>query len=117
MDHRPERVGKLIREELSLIILKELEFPGALLTITEVEVNSKLEHAVVRVSVIPSERAEEALNKLQESRGRLQHLLFKKINIRPMPKIDFRIDRGPENAANVEKLLFKKDDKKPQDTS
>lgn len=108
MDHRPERVGKLIREELSLIILKELEFPGALPTITEVEVDKKLEHAVVRLSVYPSEMAEAALEIAHAAQKRLEHLLFKKLNIKPMPRIEFKLDHGPENAAQVEKILLKK---------
>ena len=36
----------------------------------------------------------------------LQHLLRKRINIKPMPQIRFEIDYGAENAAQVEKLLI-----------
>jgi ribosome-binding factor A len=38
--------------------------------------------------------------------GNLQHLLNKKMNIRPMPRISFEIDGGLENAAKVEKALL-----------
>jgi ribosome-binding factor A len=41
----------------------------------------------------------------EKSAGHLQHLLNKKMNIRPMPRIAFAPDRGLENAAKVEKLL------------
>ena len=102
---RAERVQKLIREELAKLIVREMEFPGALVTITEVEVDKKLEHAKVNVSVIPSEKAAHAIAALDRSTGALQHLLMKKINIKPMPRIAFALDRGPEHAAVVEKLL------------
>jgi ribosome-binding factor A len=106
MNFRPQRVGKLIRQELGFMLAKELEFPNALATITEVDVDKKLEHATVRLSVIPSSSAPDVLKIAKESAGRLQHLLLKKINIKPMPRIGFEIDHGPENAAAVEKALL-----------
>lgn len=106
MNFRSERVGKLIREELSLMVLREIELP-ALATITEVVVDKNLETARVEVSVIPSTAADEktVLDALTARAGHFQHLLLKKINIKPMPRISFAIDHGPENAAKVEKLL------------
>lgn len=108
MNFRPERVGKLIREELANMILREVDLPpSALATVTAVEVDKSLEHAKVDVSVIPSDRRTEdaVIGALRASSGRLQHLLLKKINIKPMPQIFFVIDHGYENAAHVEKLL------------
>ena len=106
MNFRPARVGKLIREELSLMIIREMELP-ALATITAVTVDKNLEGARVEVSVIPSTAAAEkaVLAALTARAGHFQHLLLKKINIKPMPRIFFAIDHGPENAAKVEKLL------------
>lgn len=106
MNYRPLRVGKLIKQELSKIILREIEFPGSLVTITDVEVDKKLENAKVMVSILPSSSAKEIFEKLKRGAGKLQHLLLKKINIKPMPRISFQIDHGPENAAHVEKLLM-----------
>lgn len=105
---RAERVQKLIREELAKIIVREFEFPGALVTITEVEVDKKLEHARVLVSVLPASKSEGALAALGRRVGHLQHALNVKMNIRPMPRISFALDHGPENAARVEKMLSKK---------
>lgn len=104
--HRPERVGSLIREELSQLIIREAEFPGALVTITDVIVDKKMDHAKVKVSALPLERGEAALKTLNSMIGNLQHLLNKKMNIRPMPRISFEIDGGLENAARVEKALL-----------
>jgi len=106
MNRRPLRVQSLIQEELSKIILRELEFPGALVTITEVDVNKKLDTAKVHVSVIPSSAAPKVLMELGRRAGDLQYLLLKKINIKPMPRIYFELDRGLENAAAVEKKLM-----------
>lgn len=106
MKHRQERVNSLIREELGKIILKELEFPDALVTITEVDTSKDIDKAVVGVSVLPSEKSGEALAVLNRNIRHLQYLLMKKINIKPMPQIVFQIDHGLEKAAEVEKLLL-----------
>jgi ribosome-binding factor A len=104
---RSERVSKLIREQLAAIIIREVDLPpGALATITEVEVDKKLEHAKVKLSVIPSERGTIVLKQLDAQVAHLQHLLTKKINIKPMPRIAFALDHGYENAAQVEKRLM-----------
>ncbi len=103
---RSQRVSKLVREELGKILIREMEFGKALVTITEVDVDKKLEYAKVMLSVIPSDDEAEVLKELAKSVGHLQHLLMKQINIKPMPRIVFEIDRGPENAAKVEKALL-----------
>lgn len=91
--HRPERVSSLIREELNNLILRNLEFPNCLVTITGVAVSPKLEHAKVKINVIPREKILKVLKILEENRRRLQHLLLKKINIKPMPQIRFEVEK------------------------
>jgi ribosome-binding factor A len=102
---RSDRVSNVIREELGNLMLREMEFSGALATITSVDVDKKLERATVNVSVLPASREEDVLAALVKAAGHLQHLLNVKMNIRPMPRIVFMADRGLENAAKVEKLL------------
>ena len=103
---RAQRVQSLIQDQLSQIIGRELEFGGALVTIMEVDVDKKMERAKVRVSVIPADKEEDALRVLERSAGQLQHMLLKKINIKPMPRIMFEIDHGAENAAAIEKVFL-----------
>ncbi len=106
MKFRPERISNLIREELSKLIVRELEFGGALVTLTDVEVNKKMEYAKVGVTVFPSSSADEVIAELKKQQGELQYKLLRILNIRPMPRIDFFIDHGPENAARIEKALL-----------
>ncbi|MEK7110429.1 MAG: ribosome-binding factor A [Patescibacteria group bacterium] len=104
---RPLRVGNLIRDELSGLILREVELPGAIVTITEVEVDKRMDWATVRVSVIPAPKAAMVLAILAERVLDLQYLLLRKINIKPMPHLRFELDEGPAKAAEIEKLLLK----------
>ena len=106
MNYRSNRVSNLIRDELSMLIKRELEFPKAIATVTEVQVTKKLDEAKVMVSVLPSKEAAGVLVILSGARNRLQHLLIKKLSIKPVPHIYFEIDHGLENASAVEKLLI-----------
>lgn len=92
-NYRPQRVESLIKEELNGIIMRELEFNGALATIMDVEISGDLNKAVVKLGVLPSEKTAEVLTTLSRSQAKLQHLLLKKINIKPMPRIVFEIDQ------------------------
>ncbi len=102
---RSERVGNVIQEELSKMIIREVELPGGLITVVAVDVDKKMEHAHVRVSVIPAPLEAKAFRVLNMKIGEFQHALNRKMGIRPMPLISFMIDRGNENAARVDKLL------------
>jgi len=54
MNKRILRINSLIRDELSNILLREVEFPdGVLATITRVEVSDDLFNASVYISVLP----------------------------------------------------------------
>jgi ribosome-binding factor A len=98
----------LLREHVSELIIREVDFAGALVTVTDVEIDKKLEHAKVKVSVIPGDRDLAVIRELDKQAPHLQHLLMKKINIKPMPRIAFVVDHGYENAAQVEKRLMGK---------
>ena len=108
-NHRPERVASLIQEELGKLLLREVEFP-AFVTITSVEVDGKLQFANVRLSVIPSASDKKILAIAEKNERHLQNLLFKKLNIRPMPSIQFELDAGPANAARVEEIILHQKD-------
>lgn len=124
MKHRPERLSSLIQEELNKIISKEVEFSDCLVTITGVEIDEKISRAVVKFSVLsfcgscpfkcgeggaPEKIDEQVLKTLNKKRDHIQYLLMKKINVKSMPQISFKLDYGPEKAAEIEKILL--DDK------
>lgn len=108
MQYRKEKIGSLMAEELSQYLLREMEFPGTLITVTEVRVSEDLENAIVKFSAFPSEKAPEALKILNGGKKKIYHFLLKKMRMRKPPEITFQIDRGPEEAAKVEKALLNK---------
>jgi ribosome-binding factor A len=106
---RNERAGSVIQTELAKMIIRDIELPGGLITIVDVVVDKKMEHARVHVSVIPASMEARALRALNMKIGEFQHQLNRKMGIRPMPLILFVLDRGNLNAARVEKRLLEEE--------
>ncbi|MEK7147041.1 MAG: ribosome-binding factor A [Patescibacteria group bacterium] len=111
MNYRNLRVAKLIKEELSILLMKEFEFEGALVTINNVEAHKDLTGAAIKIGVIPAEKAATILTVIQARAGALRNMLLKKINIKPMPALFFEIDKGAEAAADFDKAFLKSKNK------
>lgn len=103
---RKVRVTELIREELGMLIERTIELPGGIITITDVDVTEKLDYARIKISVLPSSLAHKGLGLLQDAAGVLQHDLLRKINIKPMPYLQFSIDEGTAAADRLEKVFI-----------
>lgn len=108
--YRKERISDLVVEELSKLILKNVEVPGALITIIDADVSENFENALVKVSAWPSEKTDAVLKELNRQRDRLQYMMVKQFRSRPIPQITFKMDMGLEKAAGVEKALLKSED-------
>jgi len=106
MGKRIEQVNQLIKEELSQIILREIELPsGILLTLTQVETSVDLRQAKVFISVIPEDKREKVLEELKKNIYDLQQKLNKRLNMRPVPKIRFIEEKETVEAGKIEEIL------------
>jgi ribosome-binding factor A len=106
---RTHRVGELIKEELSEMILRELKDPRiGFVTITGVDVTPDLRHADVFISVLGSKKEREAsLAALQNSAGFLRKELSSRIEMKYFPDLKFRIDPSIEEGMKIDKIIRK----------
>jgi len=104
---RLERVNQLVKEEISLLLQRELKDPRlGFVTVTEVDVTPDLKHAKVYVSVLgPEERWISSLQALHSARGFVWSWLRRHLDLRVTPELDFRPDRSMEHAAHIQSLL------------
>ena len=104
---RLERVNQLIKEEISLLLQRELKDPRlGFVTVTEVETSPDLRHARVYVSVLgPEEKWASSLQALERARGFIWSWLRRHLDLRVTPEIDFRADRSMAHAAHIQTLL------------
>jgi ribosome-binding factor A len=104
---RLDRVNQLIKEEISLLLQRELKDPRlGFVTVTEVDVAKDLRSAKVYVSVLGGEAEwSGSLAALQSARGFIRNLLAPRLRLRAVPDLTFLPDRSMAHAAHIQSLL------------
>ena len=104
---RLDRVNQLVKEEISLVLQRELKDPRlGFVTVTEVETSKDLRLAKVFVSVLGDDAQWAAsLAALTHARGFIRHWLRDHLELRVTPELDFRPDRSMAHAARIQELL------------
>ena len=110
---RLDRVNQLIKEEISLVLQRELKDPRlGFITVTEVETASDLRLAKVFVSVLGDEaKWTSSLAALKSARGFIRHWLRSHLDLRVTPELDFRPDRSMVHGARIQELLKQLNDR------
>lgn len=109
---RTARVAELIHAELSSLLLKEVKDPRVRnVVITRVEVSADLRQATAHFSRYGEGKgAEEEIAEGQEgldrSAGFLQAMLGERLDLRRIPRLRFRVDRGAAHSDRIERLLL-----------
>jgi ribosome-binding factor A len=108
---RRARAAEQIRRDLADLIESEVDDP----TIPDVRITSvelAPDYSYAKVLVVPSDLAEGGaddedrfLGPLRRASGYLRSLLADRLDMRRIPKLDFKLDRGAQNASRVEDLL------------
>jgi ribosome-binding factor A len=96
---RSKRLEELIKEKLSILLLKGLKDPRleTFITLLDVDLAKDGRTARVIVSVIGSEKEkEEALKGLESARGYIQMRLGKEIRVKYIPHLFFHLDDKTE---------------------
>lgn len=113
--HRMEKINELVRDLLGEILTRELSLkPGIFLTIAKVDTTKDLRYTRIFLSVYPENEAGYALQALKNEMFEIQGKLNKKLQIRPLPRIEFVLDKTEAEADRVEKIisqLHKEDEK------
>ena len=106
---RADRVGDLIKEEISQIIQQELKDPGiGFVTITGVELSDDLKHAKIFYSVLGDEEAKkESSSALRRACGFVQREMGRRLRLKYTPEIYFLFDPSVEYGAHIEMLIEK----------
>jgi ribosome-binding factor A len=104
---RLDRVNQLIKEEVSLLLQRELKDPRlGFVTVTEVDTTKDLRQAKVFVSVLGGdEQWRASMTALTSARGFIRNWLRHHLDLRVTPELVFRPDRSMEHAARIQALL------------
>ncbi len=113
---RSLRVGDLIREEVADIIMHKIRDPRlGFVTVTAVKASDDLKHAQVYVSVLEDAKRVKTHKILKSSAKFIRSELAKRVKIKFIPELIFKLDESIEYGAKIEKMLNKiKSSKTPE---
>jgi len=103
---RDKRVAELLKEEISVIIFKEVKDPRVKnISITDVVVSKDFSIAKVYFRTFIKEDLENCLTGLNRSAGFIKSRLVKNIRLKHIPNLEFFYDDTLDNALKIEALI------------
>lgn len=105
--HRPERVAALVKETLADAVANQVKDPRVgFVTVTDVNVSPDCTHATVWVSILGgADDKAKAMEGLESARGFLRTVLARTLSLRTAPELHFKLDRGLEHAARIDRII------------
>ncbi|MDP2934349.1 MAG: 30S ribosome-binding factor RbfA [bacterium] len=105
MKNRIERINQLIREKVAEILSRDIFVKGSLITVQEVSTSKDLNHAKIKVSVMPFSESAKVMKILEKQAPTIQAKLNSVVRIKFVPRIKFYLDVSEEKAGRVEEIL------------
>ncbi len=105
MSHRLQQVNELLQKELSLLVAKDLSPVDYFVTVSYVECSTDLSLAKVGVTVLPEKKEKQALKELKKKNSSWQAILGKKLNLKRIPHLRWRIDNSLKKVEEINKIL------------
>ena len=106
MNVRIEKVNELIKTELGMIFVKQLEFPkSTLVTVARIKADPDMKNATVFLSVFPFERSEEILGIIKRRMPYVQSLLNHTLVMKFVPHLHYKIDTENEEVDSMQRLM------------
>lgn len=104
---RVDRVGHLIQQEMSRLILGRTKDPRiGFTTVTHVKMTADLKSAVVFVSVMGEEKVKlNTLEGLKHAAGFFQREIGQSLKLRFTPRIQFELDRSIDRGLEIDQIL------------
>lgn len=105
--HRPERVGDQIREEVTVLLAREVHDPGiGFVTVTRVQVTPDLQLARVFYTTMGSEaERRQTTRALERATPFLRRQVGERLQLRRVPVLQFVFDKSVAAQDRVEQLL------------
>ncbi len=108
MKDRIQQVNSLIRDELGGFLQEFLEVPlGTIVTVTRVEASVDLYYATAYVSVLPKSQEQSTMIRLNKTIAQIQKHLNRRLEMKYVPQLRFRLDHEEEKQAHFEEVLEK----------
>lgn len=107
---RPEKLKKMVKEEISLILREKIQDPRIrekYLTITDVEFSSDLKHVDIYIYVHNKDEVKIVFQGLKSAAKFIQEEIGKDLKLRYTPIVHFKEDKTLDRGMKVIELLNK----------
>lgn len=104
MNDRIYKINELVKEQVSELMLRELGDHQGFITVTAVETTPDLRYSTVWYSIIGATEKEIA-DVIQNSERNIQKILNTRLNLKRVPKINFRLDKSGDYANKINRLI------------
>ena len=108
MANRLERVAEDVKREIGRIIQNELKDPRLppMVSVLKADISSDYRYAKVYVSVMGGEEEKtKALQALESAAGFIRREIGRRIKIRSVPELHFKLDDSIEHSIYISKLI------------
>lgn len=106
---RQQKISRLLQKELGTIFLDYAHkfSSGTLISVTNVRISSDLSIAHVHLSIFPSEKAHDVIEKISADNRQIRFMLGNKVRfqLRVIPELLFHIDDSLDYLDNIDRLL------------
>lgn len=107
---RLQKISRLVQKELSEIFRRETaKTRGTLVSVSSVRVSPDLSVANVRLSIFPSEKAQDIMDNITRNERGIRHELAQQVRyqLRRCPELKFHIDDSLDYIDHIDELLAK----------
>jgi ribosome-binding factor A len=111
---RASRLEGLLHQEVGFMLLREIKDPrvSGIVTVVKTEVSRDLRHATFFISVLGGARkGRDAMTGIKRAQGFIRSMLGRRLDIKRVPEIHFKLDKSLDASKRIEELLSKIDDK------
>ena len=106
---RQYKVGELLRKTLVNVFdrveIRDPDLKGVSITVTEVSVSPDLKAARVYIMPLGGENRDTVLLGLKRAATFLRSKIAERVELRYVPKLDFKIDTAFDTSSNLNKIL------------
>jgi len=108
MSNRIDKVNDFIRDQISLIITKDLALKqGVFVSVTKVDTSKDLRYTKIFISVFPETEIDYATKTLKKEMFRIQKNFNQKFHSKYFPKINFEVDNTGSKITKLDEIFDK----------
>ena len=105
---RQEKISRLLQKEFGDIFVHYgRQIQGVIISVSEVRITSDLSISRIYLSIFPTEKAKELIERLNADKCSIRYELGRRLRnqLRIIPELNFYLDESIDKLANIDKIL------------